>query len=64
MGQIKEKHRINSYLINHSPSEQSERASKRANGQASGPVVQSGFLIILAHSVVSFLSPVAFGAIS
>ena len=25
-------------------------ASKRANGQASGPVLQSGFLIILAHS--------------
>ena len=31
--------------------ERMSSASERANGQASGPVLSSGFLIILAHSV-------------
>ena len=33
-------------------SERVSGASKRANGRASGQVLQSGFLFILAHSVV------------
>ena len=41
---IGKKHRINS----HSPT--SEGVSERANRQASGPVLQSVFLAILAHS--------------
>ena len=90
MGQTREKHRINSHLINHCPtslgvSEVKERASKRAQQSArakrvvqskrmsercertsevSGPVLQSGFLIILDHSgaVVLFFSAIIFAS--
>ena len=52
----KKKHKQNSYTINHYPP--SKGVSKvcgmsgRANGQASGPVLTCGFLIILAHCVI------------
>ena len=80
MGQNREKHRIDSHLINHCPTssgvskasseraqrsarakrvvrskrtnELCKRTSEGANGRASGPVLISGFLIILAHSLL------------
>ena len=58
MGQKRKKHRINSHLIIHErENERSEQASERvsnaseqANRQASGPVLQYVFLVVLAHS--------------
>ena len=65
MGQNREKHRINSHPIIHCPTnegvsevsraEQAQRvsgASEQANGRASGPVLQSVFLALLAHSAL------------
>ena len=51
------KHRQNSHLIIPFPtSERVSEVSERANGRASGPVLTSGFLIILAHNALPFLS--------
>ena len=44
------KHRQNSHLIIHCPT--SEGVSERANGRASGPVLQSVFLTVFDRSVI------------
>ena len=54
MGQNRKKnHRINSLLIIYFPTSKGvskvSGASERANGRASGPVLQSVFLVLLAH---------------
>ena len=55
MVENRKKHRQNSNLINHFPTSEgvSERANEwavRANGRASGPVLQSVFLAAFDHS--------------
>ena len=51
MVENRKKHRQNSHLIIHCPtSEEVSEASERANGRASGPVLLSVFLVVLAHS--------------
>ena len=49
MVENRKKHRQNSNLINHCPS------VPRANGRASGPLLQSVFLAVIDHSVVYIL---------
>ena len=68
MVENRKKHRINSHPMSHCPtssevSEVSEQASERvsgaseqANGRAIGPVLQSVFLVILAHSAMPKLT--------
>ena len=55
----RKKHRQNSNLIIHCPTSEGvsevSGASKQANKQASGPVLQSLFLVILALSALAFL---------
>ena len=47
------KHRQNSHLIIHCPtSEGVSKVSERANGRASGPVLQSVFLAVFDHSAL------------
>ena len=47
------KYRQNSHLINHCPtSEGVSEVSERANGRASGPVLQSVFLAVIDHSAL------------
>ena len=54
MVENEKKHRQNSHLIIHFPTSEGvsevSGASERANGRASGPVLQSVFLVVLAHS--------------
>ena len=59
MVENRKKHRQNSHLIIHFPTSEGvskvSSASERANGQASGLVLQSVFLAVLDQSVITFL---------
>ena len=54
MVENRKKHRQNSHLITHFPTSEGvsevSGASERANGRASGPVLQSVFLAVIDHS--------------
>ena len=56
MVENRKNHRQNSNLINHFPTSKGvsevSGASERANGRASGPVLQSVFLAVIDHSDV------------
>ena len=63
------KHRQKINLMNHCPTSEGvsevSGASERANGRASGPVLQSVFLAVIDHSVSNFcldLKKVIFGS--
>ena len=68
MGQNRTKHRINSHSIIHFPTSEGvsevSGASERANGRASGPILQSVFLVILAHSETRFIHVATLSALS
>ena len=54
MGQNEKKRQKNNRLVIYFPtSEGVSEMSERANLGASGPVLQSGFLVVLAHSVMA-----------
>ena len=58
MVENRKKHRQNSNLIDHFPASEGvsevSGASERANGRASGPVLQSVFLAVFDHSGVEY----------